>query len=448
VQGVLTGGLLLAATLLLCACGGIDVRRGEVLVLRADSIVNPVMARYIDRGIDGAERGGAGAVVIELDTPGGLGSSMREIVQRIQRARVPVIVYVAPEGAQAASAGTFITLAGHVAAMAPGTNIGAASPIDISGEELEGTAGRKAENDAVAFIRSIAEQRGRNADWAERAVRDAVAASAAEAERENVVDFVAPNRAALLARVDGRAVTLTDGPTTLRTAQAGVREVSPSLGERVLDLLSDPNIAFMLLSIGGLAIMLELFHPGTLVPGVVGVLCLVLAFFALGTLPANWTALILIGLAFAFFAAEALMPGFGLLAAAGGISLALGGLFLVDAEGPLPTVSFWLSAGTAAAFAAFFAFALSAAVKARARPAEARIAESFVGREAVTVSALEPDGYVLINGERWAARSLGPAVPQGDRVTVTRQEGLRLGVLPRTLLTAEEGPETRAIPPP
>jgi membrane-bound serine protease (ClpP class) len=400
------------------------------VVLTADGIVNPVMARYLDRGISAAERADAAAVIIQLDTPGGLLTSTRDIVSRIERSSVPVVIYVAPTGAQAASAGTFITLAGHVAAMAPGTNIGAASPVDISGGDIEGTMGDKAVNDAAAFIRSIAEQRGRNADWAERAVRESVAVPASEALSLNVIDLIAPSRHALLTDLDGRTVTLDGALVTLRTADAPVRDATPSFADRVLNLLSDPNIAFLLLSLAGLAIMLELYNPGSIVPGVFGVVALVLGLFALGTLPANWAALILIGLAFVLFAAEVMVTGFGLLATAGGISLALGGLFLVDGEGPMPRVSLWLAVGTAVAFTGFFAFAMTKIRQSRTRPAGRIGAGSMTGKEAVAVTPLDPDGYVLVEGERWAAQTAGGPVAVGERVTITRQEGLHLRVVP------------------
>jgi membrane-bound serine protease (ClpP class) len=422
--------LIVAALLPAAGCGDIGVRRGEVLVLSADGVVNPVMVRYLDRGIDAGERRGAAAVLIELDTPGGLGTSMRDIVQRIQAARVPVIVYVAPEGAQAASAGTFITLAAPVAAMAPGTNIGAASPVDVSGKDIEGTLGNKATNDAAAFIRSIAEQRGRNADWAEQAVRAAAAVSASDAVRLNVVDMVAPSRWELLRAVDGRAVATAGGAVTLRTADAPVREARPSLAEDILNLLSDPNIAFLLLSIGGLALLFELLHPGAIVPGIVGALSLVLAFFALGTLPANWAALILVGLAFAFFTAEVLVSGFGLFAAAGAVSLALGGLFLVDGGGPLPAVSLWLIAGVTIGIALFFALIVASLRRVRTRPRAHFGVAGLIGRQAVAVSPLDPDGYVLLDGERWAAHAVGARVRPGERVVITEVRGLHLRVSP------------------
>jgi membrane-bound serine protease (ClpP class) len=280
------------------ACAGGTREPGQVHVLTWDGIVNPVMERYIDRGIDTAERSDAAAVVIQLDTPGGLDSSMRDIIQRIESSKVPVIVYVSPAGGRAASAGTFITMAGHVAAMAPSTTIGAASPINSDGSDIEGALGRKVTNDAVAYIRGIAEQRGRNADWAEDAVRNAVAVNQNEAVELNVVDFVATSLDDLLAQSDGRRTTVYDAEgeaitATIQVAGTATTDNSPNFFEELLYLIADPNIAFLLLSLGGLAIVAEIFTTNG-VTGIFGAIAIVLAFFALGSLPTNWAGVALI----------------------------------------------------------------------------------------------------------------------------------------------------------
>ena len=304
----------------------------HVHVLTWQGAVNPVMERYIDRGIDAAERARARAVVIQLDTPGGLDSAMRGIIKRIQASQVPVIVYVSPAGGRAASAGTFITMAGHVAAMAPGTTIGAATPINASGEDIEGALGRKVINDAVAYIRSIAAQRNRNVDWAEDAVRDARVATEVEAVELNVIDFGAQNLTDLLAQAHGLEVTVQTetgaaATATLRTANAPVLTNNPTFFERVLYQLANPNIAFLLISLGGLAIVAEIYFQ-TGVTGIFGVIALILAYFSLGTLPTNWAGVGLISFGFVLLAAEIFFAGagFGVLGIGGVISLALGGL--------------------------------------------------------------------------------------------------------------------------
>ncbi|HLF77212.1 MAG TPA: nodulation protein NfeD, partial [Dehalococcoidia bacterium] len=277
------GLLLLLLGTLAIACSS-DKPADRVHLLTWDGIVNPVMERYVDRGIETAEKSQARAVVLQLDTPGGLDSAMRDIIQRIESSTVPVIVYVSPSGSRAASAGTFITMAAHVAAMAPNTTIGAATPINSDGEDIEGALGRKVLNDSVAYIRGIAELRGRNADWAEKAVRDAVAIGQTEAVDLKVVDFVATGVDDLLRRSDGRRVDVSNGAggttaVTLRTAGADVIENGPNIFEQLLYLIANPDIAFLLLSLGGLAIVAEIFHP-TGLTGIFGVIAIVLALFA------------------------------------------------------------------------------------------------------------------------------------------------------------------------
>ena len=286
------------------ACASSIHVQGAVHVLKANGEVDPVMERYIDRGLDEAERTHARAVIIRIDTPGGLDTSMRGIVQRINSSKVPVITYVSPAGGRAASAGTFIVMAGHVAAMAPSTTIGAAHPINSSGGDIKGTLGTKVENDAAAYIRSIATERGRNADWAERAVRQSVAVDSGQAVLLHVVDFEARSVDAVIEQSNGRTVQVQGKPVTLDLLGAPVVENSPTIIEDFLKLISDPNIAFLLLSLGALALVMEFVVPGHIVPGIFGAIALVLAFFALGTLPVNWAGVALIGVAFILFALE------------------------------------------------------------------------------------------------------------------------------------------------
>ncbi|GIW19569.1 MAG: hypothetical protein KatS3mg064_2726 [Tepidiforma sp.] len=312
---------------LLAACAGSDTPEGGVVVARVDGTVGPIMERYIDRVISDAEEQRARLVVLELDTPGGLDSSMRKIVQRIGRADVPVAVYVAPIGARAASAGTFITMAGHIAAMAPNTAIGAAAAINADGSDIEGTLGKKIENDAVAYIRGIAELRGRNADWAEQAVREAVAVNENDAARLNVVDFVAADLDDLLRKAEGRTVTLRPGVTATLTGLADAPRVDLEMTpwERFLAFIADPAIASLLLSIGFLALIIELYAPGLGVPGVAGAIAIILGFLGFGLLPVDTAGLVLIGLGLALVAAELFVTS-GILGAAGAVAIVLGGI--------------------------------------------------------------------------------------------------------------------------
>lgn len=413
---------------LLVACAPRISERDAVHVLTADSQVNPVMARYIDRGIDEAERTGARAVVIELDTPGGLSSSMEDIVKRIQSSRVPVIVYVSPSGGKAASAGTFITMSAHVAAMAPGTRIGAATPIDVSGGDIEGALGEKVRNDAAAYARSIAEEHGRNADWAEDAVRDAVSASTSEAVAENVVDFAAQDIDDLLRQSEGRSVKV-DGKQTTIGELAGAARVSNdmTLIERMLLVLSDPNIAFLLLSLGGLALLIELLNPGMFGPGIFGVIALVLAFFSLGTLPVNWAGVALIGIAFALFAGEIFVSGFGALGIGGAIALIAGGMLLTTSDNPEFRVSRWIVVVTGVVFAAFFFSLLTAIIRMRRLPHDIGTA-AMVGQTATARSYLNPDGFIFVQGERWKAIAEDAPIAEGQVVRITGADGLTLTV--------------------
>ncbi|MGB6837638.1 MAG: nodulation protein NfeD [Dehalococcoidia bacterium] len=417
---LLVGGLAIA-------CGARIGERGAIHVLTADGQVDPVMERYIDRGIDEAERTDAVAVVLRLDTPGGLDSSMRDIVQRIQASKVPVMVYVWPAGARAASAGTFITMAGHIAAMAPNTAIGAAHPVAIGGAEIEGTMEDKVTNDAVAYIKGIARLRDRNEEWAEKAVRESDSIHQDEAVELNVIDFVARDLDDLIQQAEGQRVDLPDGPATLRLADAPVVENNMSLIEQFLSLISDANVAFLLLSLGATAIFFELLNPGAIFPGVFGAIALLLGFFALGTLPWNWAGVLLILLAFALFAAEVFVSGFGVLGIGGVVALILGGLLLTSTSNPDFQVSRWLIYGMAAVIGAFFIMVVSALVRSRRLPA-ATGPQAMIGRQAVARSSLDPDGIVFMDGARWTARAEGGRVEKGDRVVITDVKGLKLTV--------------------
>ncbi len=421
IAAVMLGGLAIS-------CAPSIHERGAVQVLTANSEVGPVMERYVDRGVDEAERTDAKAVVIKLDTPGGLSSSMEHIVQRIQAAKVPVIVWVAPSGGKAASAGTFITMAAHVAATAPGTSIGAAHPIDSSGGDIGGTLGVKVENNAAAYARSVAETRGRNADWAEQAVRDSVSAPASEAVSKHIVDYQAEDIDSLLRQAEGRTVMVNGQPVTL-AALGNAPRVSNSMTllERFLLVISDPNIAFLLLTLGGLGLLVEVIHPGVFAPGVFGAISLILAFLVLGTLPVNWAGVALVLLAFALFAAEFYVGGIGALGIGGAISLVAGGLLLTSSSNPDFQVSRWLVVLMGVVCASIFAMLASLIWRTRRLPAAVGTL-AMVGNRAIARSDLDPEGYVFVEGERWKARAENGPVRRGEVVTISSVKGLTLTV--------------------
>jgi len=397
-------------------------------VLRVKGTVNPVLADYIERGINHAEETGAVACIIQMDTPGGLDTAMRDIVQDILDSSVPVVVYVSPPGARAASAGAFITISAHVAAMAPNTTIGAAHPVAIGAGGEVSPVDEKVVNDAAAYMRSLAENRGRNAEWAERAVRESVSATELEALELDVIDFVAADLDGLIAQLDGRRITLLDGrEVTLNTQGVGTSLINMEFGESFLYVLSDPNIAYILLSLATLGLLVEISSPGLIFPGVVGGICLVLAFYSLGVLPVNYAGVLLIVLAFGLFIAEVFTTGFGALAVGGIISLILGSLILFKG-GPLFRVNPWLIVTVVVLVGGFVAFAVLKVVGARRRPATIG-REEFAGKVGVVKKALKPEGMVLCKGELWSAISESGPVEPGEEVTVTRIDGLKLHVI-------------------
>jgi membrane-bound serine protease (ClpP class) len=394
-----------------------------------DGGIDPIMERYVDRTLDEAEDTSARAVVLRIDTPGGLVSSMEDIVKRINASDVPVITYVWPSGGHAASAGTFITLAGHVAAMAPATRIGAASPVSGTGEDIDSTLEDKITEDLAALIRGIAAERGRNVEWAEDAVREAVSANEDEAVELNVVDFEARTLDSVLQQADGRTVRVGESnrEVTLSLLDAPLVYNNRTPVERFLGLLADPNIAFLLLSLGALALLIEIFNPGMFVPGIVGAISLLLAFLALGTLPVNWAGVALIMLAFALFLAEMYVTGFGALGIGGVIALIFGGLILTSSSDPDLQVDRWLIFVLAAVVAGFFFSIATAIMRTRRAPAHMG-AQALVGRFAVARTALDPEGFVFFDGARWRAEAEQAPVPAGERVRITAVKGLRLTV--------------------
>jgi membrane-bound serine protease (ClpP class) len=413
--------------LLTFACkAGPDAPPGAVHVLTTDGHVNPVMEQYIDRGITAAEDDEAAAVVIRLDTRGGLLTSMDDIIERILAAKVPVVVYVWPDGAHAASAGTYITYAAHVAAMAPASTIGAATPINGSGDDLGDDLRAKLINDSVAKIRGLAELRGRNADWAEDAVRG-TATHATDALDIGVVEYVEPDLPKLLQDIDGTSVPLQDGSRAVfATADAPLAYNNMNWVEKLLDIIADPNITFLLLSIGGLALFIELFNPGAIIPATVGVICLVLAFFSLTVLPFSWAGLALILFAFILFGAE-IFTSHGLAGAAGAVSLALGGLLLFGDNPQDFQIDKWVIFAVAAPITLMFLFGFASAFRVRLQPPSMG-KETMVGRLAVAKSPLTPNGFVFMDGANWTAEAEDGNIDTGDKVVVTEIRGLRLKV--------------------
>jgi membrane-bound serine protease (ClpP class) len=424
-RGLSLAALCLGVLLLgLGAPGGANAAAGEVRVLRVDGIINPISARYLVRGIEEAADEGDAAVLIELDTPGGLLDATQEITGAMLNARLPVIVYVTPAGTHAASAGTFITMAAHVAAMAPSTRIGAATPVSGEGQEIPEDLRTKIINDTAVYARSIAEARGRNPDWAEDAVRDGVTIGAEEAVELDVVDLVAADRVELLAAIDGMTVRLLDIDVTLTTAGAVVVEEPMSPFEEFLVVLSDPNIALILLSLGTLGIYFELSNPGAFFPGIFGAIALILALFSLGTLPINYAGLALLLFGLALLGAEIWVASGGVLGIGGGIAFVLGALILVDdSRAPFLEISRPLIFGITLALVGFVLFALRAVMRTRRRPAFIGGGD-MVGRE----GSVRGTSSVFVEGELWRARPAGAdtTLKPGDHVRIIGREGLDL----------------------
>jgi membrane-bound serine protease (ClpP class) len=400
---------------------------GQVLVMEVTGPVTPVMLSFIERGVEAAEEQSAEALVIMLDTPGGDVELTRKIIQVIVTSDVPVAVYVAPRGAFAASAGTFITLAGHVAAMAPTTSIGAASPISGQGEEIPETLKDKITNILQAEIEGLAQRRGEEAvEWAREAVSEAKAATAEEALELGVIDFIANDLDDLLGQMDGFNVTLHDErEVTLQTEDAPIEELAMTPIEQILHTITNPNIAFILLTLGINGILFELSSPGGFAAGVVGVICLLLAFYALGVLDVNYTGLLFIALAFILFVVDIKAPTHGALTVGGIVSFILGSLMLFNS--PFYAVSRSLVIGVGLATGLFFAFVVAKAIFIQRRPATTG-SEGLVGALATTRSDLSPTGTVYLKGEWWEAETDGAPIEAGEQVRVESVDGFRLRV--------------------
>ncbi len=427
---------VLAALLVLAAAGAVlpapASAAAPVATIQLDGVISPVTVRLVEAALARAQSEGAGALVIQLDTPGGLERSMRVICQRLLNAEIPVIVYVAPTGGRAASAGVFITMAAHVAAMAPATNIGAAHPVALGGG-VDKESMKKIENDAAAFARTIAVERGRNAEWAEKAVRQSVSITEREAVKLKVVDLVADSLPDLLDKIDGRVVKTTKGPVTLQTRGAVVKAIEVGFRDRVLNVITDPNVAYILMMLGMLGLFFELSNPGVILPGVIGGISLILAFFAMQSLPINYAGLLLILFGIVLLIAEIKVVSHGVLAVGGIVALALGSLMLFDAPEIGFRVSWWVILPTVGATAGMFLVAVAAGL--RALSASSPVGGSaLVGQTGVARGALNPEGQVLVRGELWRAVARGAPVAEGARVRVVDANGLTL-----TVEKAEEG---------
>ncbi len=393
-----------------------------------EGIIGPVTAEFIVRAIDRAEQDGAGLLILALDTPGGLDPSMRIIVKRILRAEVPVCVFVYPPGARAASAGVFITLAAHIAAMAPGTNIGAAHPVSM-GQQMDSTMAEKVTNDAVAYIQSIARKRGRNVEWAERAVRESVSLPAKDAVDQRVVDLLADDLQDLLNQLDGRTVELEGRTVTLETKGAEVRRIRMGLRERILSILANPNVAYILLVLGFYGLFFELSNPGAILPGVLGAISLILAFYAFQTLPVNYAGVLLIVLAMILFIAEVKVQSHGMLALGGGISLLMGSVMLFNTDVPFLRVSWATIAWVLGLTLLFFFVVVAKGIQAQLRKPTTGL-EGMIGLKGEARTRITPKGgTVLVHGELWQAVS-SVEIPKGTPIVVKGYEGITLHVEP------------------
>jgi len=427
--------LAAAAALLLSALspGVVLQAAGEkrvVDVITVSEVITPPIGEYIVKSIRQAAESGAEAIVIQLDTPGGLDLAMRDIIKECLNATVPVVVYVSPSGARAASAGVLITISAHVAAMAPGTNIGAAHPVAMGIGKADETMMEKVENDAVAYGRGIAEQKGRNADWIEEAIRKSVSVTAEEALKLKVIDLVAADMADLLVKIDGREVKLAAGSKTLKTKGAELNRKEMGFREKVLITISNPNIAFILFLLGLAGLYFEFSSPGVVLPGIIGAISLILAFFAFQTLPVNYAGILLILLAVALFIAEIKVVSHGVLTMGGVVSLALGSIMLFESPDPALRVSWSVLVPTVAIVSLFFAGVISIAVRAQMRRV-ATGSEGMIGVLGEAASAVHEKGKVLIRGEYWNAFSKAP-IEKGKKVQVVDVKGLNIEVEERS----------------
>jgi membrane-bound serine protease (ClpP class) len=399
----------------------------QIDVLTVDGAIQPISAQVIIQAIDRAEKEKREALIVRLDTPGGLDTAMRDIIKRILSSEVPVIVYVWPSGGRAASAGTFIAMASHLVAMSPGTSIGAATPIQATGQDIGKDLGRKVKQDAASYIRSLSRQRGRNPEWAEKAVMEGASINETEALKLHVIEVIARDLPDLLRQINGRKVTVAGGVTlTLHTRDAVLHTVEPTWRQKLLSRIIDPNIAYILFILGFYGLLFELSNPGSILPGVVGGICLLLAFLAFQALPVNLAGVLLIVFAMGLFAVDLKVQSHGILTAGGVISLVLGSLILLGGEGPALRVSRVVIGTVVVTTVLFFVFVLGAAIRAQRRKISTG-AEGLVGEQGVALTDLVPAGRIFVHGEYWEVDA-EDRIEKGAKVIVVRVEGMRLRV--------------------
>jgi membrane-bound serine protease (ClpP class) len=400
--------------------------RPVVFLLDVDGTINPALADYIIKGIEKAKEDNAACVIIRMDTPGGVVTTTKTIIKTMMNAKLPVVVYVAPSGSSATSAGALITMGADVAAMAPGTNIGAAHPVGGGGQQIDAVMSEKVVNDLTAYMRGIVAKKGRNAEWAEKAIRESVSITSKEALDNHVIDLIADSVPDLLEKLDGRTIEKEGGSLVLKTKGARVERIVPGLRFKILDVIANPNVAYILLMIGGLGIMMELYHPGMIFPGVAGGICLLLSFFALQVLPVSYVGILLIILSVILFILELKIASHGLLAVSGIISLTLGSVMLFETEESAMRVSWMVIIPMVATVSAFFIFALGLVVRAwlkKPRTGE----QGIIGEVGVALTDLDNRGKVAVHGEYWNARA-DRHIPKGERVRVIGVEHLSLVV--------------------
>ncbi len=397
-----------------------------IAAIEINGPINPVVAEYFLKSIDEAERDGAECFVVQMDTPGGLDLSMRAIIKRMFASKIPVIVYVAPSGARAASAGAIITLAAHIAAMAPSTNIGAAHPVSIGSGEMGKDMAEKVVNDAAAYVEGIAIKRNRNKEWAVKAVRESVSLSEKEALKSKVIDVIAPDLGTLLQEIDGRTVETSEGSKKLMVRDVEIRYKKMGIRDVILNTLSDPNIAYILLLIGLAGLYFELSNPGAILPGVIGGISLILAFYSLQTLSANYAGILLILLAVILFIAEIKVTSYGILSIGGIISLTLGSLMLFQSSVPYLRISWNVLVPSIIITSAFFLTIIGLTIRAhRRRPATG--IEGLVNAQGTACTDISPEGKVFVHGEYWNARST-KRITKGTTIRVVNVRNMMLEV--------------------